>query len=243
MSFFTPVFRPGLLEIMSLLLRLKTARKKISKNTFRIRIFLFMTCSFGTVMINTFIHSRSSLETHTRFQTKMGKVQTKTTPKPYPWGRHILIWLIWGYPPPPGILAENNLLFELTVVHSSFSRDLFHPRGDFILFRFIPDRPDSTSPDPIRCVRVKQRLTITSNSLQVHKRNAIKLGLKSPLKVGQERKKVHVTGINEATFVWPENLRLFFLNINSRSNYKVYKLPLLEGAITDLAVKWNVTGL
>ena len=110
-----------------------------------------------------------------------------------------------------------------------------------IPFRFIPDRPDSTSPDPI--MRVKERLTINSKSLQVHKRNAIKLGLKSPLKAGQEREKVHVTGINEATFLWPENLRLSFLDMNSRSNYKVYKLPLLEGAITDLAVKWNVTGL
>ena len=39
-------------------------------------------------MINTFIHSRSSLENHIRFQTKMGKVytrfQTKTAQKPYP---------------------------------------------------------------------------------------------------------------------------------------------------------------
>ena len=43
--------------------------------------------------INTLIHSRNSLENHTRFQTKMGKVysrfQTKTAQKPYPaFGRH-----------------------------------------------------------------------------------------------------------------------------------------------------------
>ena len=99
---------------------------------------------------------------------------------------------------PPGIPAENNLLFELIVLHSSFSRDLFHPREDVILFRFIPDRPDSTSPDPI--MRVKQRLTINSKSLQVHKRNAIKLGLKSPLKAGQERKKIHVTALTKQLF-------------------------------------------
>ena len=50
-------------------------------------------------LTNMFIHSRSSLENCTRFQTKMGKVytrfQTKTTQNPYPLGRHIPIsWLI-----------------------------------------------------------------------------------------------------------------------------------------------------
>ena len=43
-------------------------------------------------MINTFIHSHSSLENRTRSQTKMGKVstrfQTKTPQKPYP-RRHV----------------------------------------------------------------------------------------------------------------------------------------------------------
>ena len=43
--------------------------------------------------IDTFIHSRSSLENHTRFQTKMSKVytrfHTKTAQKPYPMGRQI----------------------------------------------------------------------------------------------------------------------------------------------------------
>ena len=48
--------------------------------------------------MNTFIQSRSFLETHTQFQTKMGKVythfQTKTAQKPYLLGRHIHIWFI-----------------------------------------------------------------------------------------------------------------------------------------------------
>ena len=67
---------------------------------------LFLSYSFGIETINTFIHSRSSLENHTRFQTKTGKVyirvqtktgkvyirvQTKTAQKPYPMGRHISI--------------------------------------------------------------------------------------------------------------------------------------------------------
>ena len=55
--------------------------------------------------INTFIHARSSFENHTRFQTKMGKMctrfQTKKAQKPYPLGRHINIWLIYGCTPPP----------------------------------------------------------------------------------------------------------------------------------------------
>ena len=44
-------------------------------------MFLFL-YSFGIETINTFIHSRSSLENHTRFQTK-------TAQKRYPLERHI----------------------------------------------------------------------------------------------------------------------------------------------------------
>ena len=42
-----------------------------------VRIFLYLSYSFGIETINTFIHSRSSLENHTRFQTKMGKVYSR----------------------------------------------------------------------------------------------------------------------------------------------------------------------
>ena len=53
--------------------------------------FLF----FGIETINTFIHSRSSVENHPRFQTKISKVytrfQTKKAQKPYLLGRHIAI--------------------------------------------------------------------------------------------------------------------------------------------------------
>ena len=76
------------------LLRLER-KQKSSSNAFRIRIFLFLSYSFGIETINTFIHSRSSLENHTRFQTKMGKVytrfQTKTAKKTYPMGWHLPI--------------------------------------------------------------------------------------------------------------------------------------------------------
>ena len=52
-----------------------------------------------------FVHSRSSLENHTLFQTKMNKpctrFHTKTAQKPFPLRRHIPIWLlsIGEYPP------------------------------------------------------------------------------------------------------------------------------------------------
>ena len=64
-------------------------------------------------MTNTFIHSRSSLENHTWFQTKMGKVytrfQTKMAQKPYPMGGGTYLYSLYkgvNSPPPPGY--KNN---------------------------------------------------------------------------------------------------------------------------------------
>ena len=55
---------------MSSLLRLE-CKQKISSNAFRTRIFLhFRSYSSGIETTNTFIRLRSSLENHTRFQTK-----------------------------------------------------------------------------------------------------------------------------------------------------------------------------
>ena len=65
--------------------------KRLFAVQFRIRTFPFRSYSFGIETVNTFIHSRSSLENHTRFQTKMGKVyitrfQTQKGPKTIPFG-------------------------------------------------------------------------------------------------------------------------------------------------------------
>ena len=68
------------------LLRLER-KQNISSNPFRIRIFLFLSYSFGIKTINTFIHSRSSLENTTRFQPVVAA--------------HIYRAYIREYPPPP----------------------------------------------------------------------------------------------------------------------------------------------
>ena len=72
-------------------------------------MFFSLSYSFGIETIKYVPRLRRSLENHTRFQTKMGKVytrfQTKTAQKPYPMARHIpaCIWLIYGTTPPlPG---------------------------------------------------------------------------------------------------------------------------------------------
>ena len=76
-------------EIMLSVFTLERKQKNPS-NPFRTRISLFLSYSFEIETINTFIHSRSSLKNHTRFQTKIDKVytsfQTKTAQTSYPMG-------------------------------------------------------------------------------------------------------------------------------------------------------------
>ena len=83
------------------LLRLEREQKN-SSNSFRICIFLFLSYSLRIETINTFIHSRSSIENHTRFQTKMSKVYTAFRPKrrknPTRWGGPYLYSLYEGVP-------------------------------------------------------------------------------------------------------------------------------------------------
>ena len=63
---------------MSSLLRLEQQQKRFLKIPFEFAYFSFFTLLFGTDMINTFTHSRSSLENHIRFQTKIAKVYIYT---------------------------------------------------------------------------------------------------------------------------------------------------------------------
>ena len=89
-----------------LIFRRLERKQIISSNEFRIRIFPIHSYSFGIAPIDTFIHSRISLEKQTRFQTKMGKMntrfQTKTAQKtPTLWGGTYLYSVSKGAPPPP----------------------------------------------------------------------------------------------------------------------------------------------
>ena len=99
---FIPIFRPGLK-----LLKLERKQNN-SSNAFGIRMFLCRSYSSGIKTITTLVRSRSSLENHTRLQTKMGEVctcfQTKKAQKSKPFGAaHTYMAYIRGYhsPPPP----------------------------------------------------------------------------------------------------------------------------------------------
>ena len=66
--------------------------------------------SFLLLLINTLVHSRSFLENHIQFQTKMGKVythfKTKTAQKTLPFrAAHTHMACIREYPPPPGLIS------------------------------------------------------------------------------------------------------------------------------------------
>ena len=101
------------------LLRLER-KQNTSSNPFLIRIFFFLSDWFGIQTIKTFVHSRSSLKNHTRFQTKMGKVytrfQTKRRKNPTLCGATYLYSLYKGIPPPPpGTIPFEELNAHKTV--------------------------------------------------------------------------------------------------------------------------------
>ena len=103
------------------LVRLESKKTHFS-NPFRIHIFLFHSYLFGIETINTFTRPRSSLENHTRFQTKMGKVcthvQTKTAQKNLPKAAHTYVAYLKKYPlgywyPVLVMNFSTNILFTL----------------------------------------------------------------------------------------------------------------------------------
>ena len=99
---------------MTSLLRLECKQRNSSK-PFPIRIFLFLSYSFEIETINTFIHSSSSNENRTQFQTKTGKVytrfQTKMAQKSIPDGAaHTFIAYIREYSTLRGRKRKNKAL-------------------------------------------------------------------------------------------------------------------------------------
>ena len=111
------------------------------KICWRIRIFLFSRCySFGIETINTFIHSRSYPENHTRLLTKMGKSLLGFWPKRPKshtlWGGTNLYGLYKGVTlPPPSPLGEPERQKWSTVKRCTDTRLVRTPRcyGQFAL--------------------------------------------------------------------------------------------------------------
>ena len=110
---------------MLLLLRLEP-KQKDSSNPFRIRIFFFLSFSFGIETIETFIQSRSFLKNHTRFQTRMGKAytrfQTKTAQKPDPMGGGTHLCSIYKGVPPRAFTRhfDGDNFVKWQVISSSY---------------------------------------------------------------------------------------------------------------------------
>ena len=77
MSFFPPIFRPSLQSPypFSNLASTKLCHHYLDSNTNEKDFFLYYL--FETETMNTFIHYRKFLETHIRFQTKMGEDYTR----------------------------------------------------------------------------------------------------------------------------------------------------------------------
>ena len=99
------------------LLRLEHQQKDVLKSISNSHI-IFLSYLFGIETTETFTRSHSSLENHTRFQTKMCKVysrfQTETAHKPYPLGGgggcgNMPFWLMLvGEYPPPGTTTSTE---------------------------------------------------------------------------------------------------------------------------------------
>ena len=100
------------------LLRLERKQNN-SSNPFLIRIFSFLSRSFGIQTTKTFVHSCSSLKNHTRFQTKMGKVytrfQNKRRKNPTLSGGTYLYGSYNEISPPPGTIPFEELNAHKTV--------------------------------------------------------------------------------------------------------------------------------
>ena len=107
-------------------------KQKNSPNPFRIHIFLFLSYSFRIETINTFTHSRSSLENHTRFQTCAYPFSVQNGPKTLPDGAaHTYIAYLREYSRPPESLLKEIILpvlgdgSEVSAIHKRRSQKTF----------------------------------------------------------------------------------------------------------------------
>ena len=77
-------------------------------------MFLLLSYSFGIETNNAFIHSGSSLESHSRFQTKIGKVytsfQTRTVQNHPLWGSTYLYYGLYKGVLPPVTTVKIDIV-------------------------------------------------------------------------------------------------------------------------------------
>ena len=108
-------------------------------------IFLFLSYSFGIETINTFIHSRNSLENHTRFQTKMDKVYTRFQTFG---AAHTYMACTREYTPPgkklypstiPSTSKDTNPTSNLNL-HHFFHFGIFQNRYQAVVFDLVENR-------------------------------------------------------------------------------------------------------
>ena len=102
---------------MSSLLRLRTAT---NKDFLKSISNWYISLSVGTETVNRFVHTRSSLENHTQFQTKMRKVyfrfQTKTAQKNKPFeAAHTYVSYI-GELPSGHVTQQRGLLPFIEII-------------------------------------------------------------------------------------------------------------------------------
>ena len=93
MLFFTPVFRPGLYEIMLSLHRFVHQQNRLLKIHFEFAYFPFLSYSFGIKTINRFIHSKTIPNSRPKWAKSIPVFRLKWQKNHTLLGRHIPIWL------------------------------------------------------------------------------------------------------------------------------------------------------
>ena len=99
-------------KIMSSLLRLER-KQKYSSNPFRIRIFLFLSHSFGIETIRTFIYThivpaKTTPDSRPNWAKSISVFRPKRRKNPTRWGGRYLYGLYKGYPQGHRVCSKEN---------------------------------------------------------------------------------------------------------------------------------------
>ena len=117
------------------LLRLERKQKN-SSSPFQIRIFLFLSYSFGIETINTFIHSVVPSKTTPDSRPKWAKCIPVFRPErrknPFRWGTYIAY--LREYSPPSGLCSRRYHLNSFLIFNCLISKVMYHY---YIIFRNV----------------------------------------------------------------------------------------------------------